>query len=211
MLAKRNVKKHLSSRHDTRSSPQNDDRRDDGDMQSVRRSASSVLTRTDQLHLEQKACLHANMDLFKIAWRLQPFISSTLLTEALTVALQARTLDVEASPYDVSGYLGLCWDCQKMTETESGEILMPCGTKSLGAVEVETEEGRKEYQRRQAEVMRRGEVVRKKLLQAYSDFLKGVFGIEEDESGEFYDVVRGQKLQSFNTEQVMNDEALKSR
>jgi hypothetical protein len=98
-----------------------------------------------------------------------------------------------------------------MTETESGEILMPCGTKSLGAVEVETEEGRKEYQRRQAEVMRRGEVVRKKLLQAYSDFLKGVFGIEEDESGEFYDVVRGQKLQSFNTEQVMNDEALKSR
>ncbi|KAL7517577.1 hypothetical protein ACHAWX_002494 [Stephanocyclus meneghinianus] len=204
-VAKRNVEEHLSSARDATSRP-----RDDDDPRSMRRSASTVLTRTDQLHLEQKACLHANMDLFKIAWRLQPFVSSTLLTEALAVALQARTLDVEASPYDVTGYHGLCWS-HDVNVAESGEIGVPCGTMPLGAVEVETEEGRKEYRRRQAQVMQRGEVVRKKLVRAYSDFLMEVFGIEEDESGEFYDAVRGQKIQSFNTEQVMNCDALQSR
>lgn len=210
MVAKRNVEEHLSSARDATSRPRDDDRRDEDDTRSMRRSASSVLTRTDQLHLEQKACLHANMDLFKIAWRLQPFVSSTLLTEALAVALQARTLDVEASPYDVTGYHGLRWS-HDVNIAESDEIGVPCGTMPLGAVEVETEEGRKEYRRRQAEVMVRGEVVREKLLRAYSEFLMEVFGIEEDESGEFYDAVRGQKIQSLNVEKVMNDDALQSR
>lgn len=151
-------------------------------------SANSVLTRTDQLHLEQKACLHANMDLFKIAWRIQPFISSTLLIEALTAALQARTLDVEASPYDVSEYVGLNWN---QINNESG---IPEGTIQLGAVKIETEAGRKEYQQRQLEVMKRGEAARTKLLTAYNDFLKGVFDINEDETGEFYHAERGQRV-----------------
>lgn len=38
------------------------------------------------------------MDLFKIAWRLQSFTSSTLLSRDPTVALEARTLDAEAVP-----------------------------------------------------------------------------------------------------------------
>lgn len=121
------------------------------------------------------------MDLFKIAWRLQPFISPTILAEALTAALQARTLDVEASPYDVSAYFGLDWN----NET------VPIGTVQLGAVKIETEEGRKEYQRRQLQIMKRGEVVRAKLLRAYNDFLLGVFSIDEYETG---DAERGQQI-----------------
>jgi len=135
----------------------------------------ATLTREDQLRLEQKACLHANMDLFKMALRLQPFISSELLIEALSVALRARTLDVEASPYDVSGYEGLAWG-----DAVGGELRIAKETRQLGAVEVETEEGRKVYQQRQIEVMKEGEIVRKKLLDAYNALLENVFGIDEN-------------------------------
>lgn len=157
----------------------------------LQQSTNTILTRTDQLHLEQKACLHANMDLFKIAWRIQPFISSKILVESLIAALQARTLDVEASPYDVSGYVGLDWNYENVTT--DNDLPMPKGTVKLGAVKVESEEGRKEYQQRQFQVMKRGEAARTKLLTAYNDFLRGVFDIEEGETGEFYNAERGQR------------------
>uniref|UniRef100_A0A6V2QB80 Uncharacterized protein n=1 Tax=Ditylum brightwellii TaxID=49249 RepID=A0A6V2QB80_9STRA len=104
------------------------------------------LDRADQLNLEQKGCVHATMDLFKISLRLQPFVDASLIGDALEVALLARRLDVEASPYDATAY-------------------------GLGVVYVETNEGRAEYKRRQVEVMEKAEVVRKKLLSAYDDFL----------------------------------------
>lgn len=149
--------------------------------------ANTILSRTDQLHLEQKACLHANMDLFKIAWRLQPFISSKLIVGALKASLQARTLDVEASPYDVGCYVGLDWsraDEDHVNDDGMKKI-------QLGAIKIETEDGRKEYQQRQIQVMKRGEVVRIKLLSAYNDFLKGVFDVDEGETGQFYSAERG--------------------
>jgi len=40
------------------------------------------------------------MDLLKMALRLQPWLSSELIGDCLEVALDARTLDVAASPYD---------------------------------------------------------------------------------------------------------------
>lgn len=64
----------------------------------MQQPVSTILTRTDQFHLDQKACLLENMDLFKIAWRLQSFTSSTLLSRDPTVALQASSLDTEAVP-----------------------------------------------------------------------------------------------------------------
>lgn len=145
----------------------------------ISHNRSTVLTRSDQLHLEQKACLHANMDLFKIAWRLQPFISSTLLVEALALALQSRTLDVEASPYDVSSYLGLKWNSANDRATHYETV-------HLNAVKIETEDGRKEYQQRQLQIMKKGEIVRTKLLTAYNDFLLSNFGINSNETGEFH-------------------------
>ncbi|KAL7483144.1 hypothetical protein ACHAW6_008854 [Cyclotella cf. meneghiniana] len=64
----------------------------------MQQPANTVLTRTDPLHLDQTAYLLENMDLFKIAWRLQSFTSSTLLSRDPTIALEARTLDAEAVP-----------------------------------------------------------------------------------------------------------------
>ena len=101
----------------------------------------------DQPRLEQPGCLHANLDLFKWAIKLFPLISSSIIGDALEVALEARTLDVAASPYDAGIYTG--------------------GWK----VKVEEEEGRREYKTRQIEIMGKSGEVRDRLIQAYEDVL----------------------------------------
>ncbi len=52
--------------------------------------------------LEQPACLHASMDLYKWAFRLVPVISSALLLDCFRLARAIREVDMRASPYDLS-------------------------------------------------------------------------------------------------------------
>jgi len=104
------------------------------------------LQRTDQLRLEQKACVHAHMDLLKIALKLQSFIDAELLGDILEISIQARRLDVEASPYDATSY-------------------------GAGIVPVETPVGRKMYREQQTDLMYRAEPVRIRLLDAYRTFM----------------------------------------
>mmetsp|Transcript_28219 Transcript_28219/g.56775 ORF Transcript_28219/g.56775 Transcript_28219/m.56775 type:complete len:514 (-) Transcript_28219:202-1743(-) len=108
------------------------------------------LQRMDQLRLEQKGCVHAHMDLLKIGLKLQGFIDSELMVDILEVALAARKLDVEASPYDATEY-------------------------GAGIVPIETNEGRKVYRERQIGLMQRAESVRQRLLDAYEVFMKIAF------------------------------------
>ena len=110
----------------------------------------ATLERMDQLRLEQKGCVHAHMDLLKIGLKLQPFIDSELLVDILEVALQARKLDVEASPYDATSY---------------GASVVP----------IETNEGRKMYREQQIALMLKAEPVRQRLLEAYNVFMKLAF------------------------------------
>ncbi|CAJ1942150.1 unnamed protein product [Cylindrotheca closterium] len=110
----------------------------------------SSLNRMDQLQLEQPACVHAHMDLLKIAIKLRPFCDPRLLVNVLEVALESRTLDVAASPYDATSY-------------------------GVGVVPVETSEGRAEYTKRQKDLMARAEEVRRDLLFAYELFLPMAF------------------------------------
>lgn len=77
-----------------------------------------------RLQNEQAGCLHANMDLYKWATKLWPWIGSDFIAKAFFVSLEGRELDMRASPYDLS---------------EHGYTPIP----------VETEDGRKEYQRLQ--------------------------------------------------------------
>jgi hypothetical protein len=63
-------------------------------------------TRADQQALEQPGCLHANMDLYKWAYKLSPLVPSDLVAETFVLAREIRTLDMRASPYDLSA-LGL--------------------------------------------------------------------------------------------------------
>jgi len=57
--------------------------------------------RATQAASEQPGCLHANMDLYKWAYKFWPWISSELVAEAFELALAARELDMRASPYDL--------------------------------------------------------------------------------------------------------------
>jgi hypothetical protein len=66
------------------------------------------------------------------------------------VALQARLLDVAASPYDLSSF-------------------------GVAPVPIECEAGRSEYQAGQRELMARAQPVRAELLRAYDDFIDAAF------------------------------------
>lgn len=108
------------------------------------------LKRSDQLRLEQPACVHAQMDLLKMTLRLQPFCNADLLRRILELALDARRLDIAASPYDVTAY-------------------------GMGAVAVETSEGRSQYRKEQQALMERAEPLRKELLHSYNVLLQLAF------------------------------------
>ena len=108
------------------------------------------LKRDDQSRLEQPACVHAHMDLLKLALKLTPFGDPQLLQSVLEVALEARKLDVAASPYDASSY-------------------------GVGVVAIDTPEGRNQYRDEQMKLMKRVEPVRKSLLGAYSNLLRIAF------------------------------------
>jgi hypothetical protein len=109
------------------------------------------LRRTDQLRLEQPACIHATMDLLKIVLKLQPFVDAALIVDVLRLALRARTIDIAASPYDVTT------------------------TYNIAAIPIETTAGRAAYQQEQLELMKDSCIVRGKLLQAYDAFLSLAF------------------------------------
>jgi hypothetical protein len=64
----------------------------------------NVLTPTRELQheLEQPGCLHANMDLYKWAYKLSPLVPSELVADCFALAHDIRTLDMRASPYDLA-------------------------------------------------------------------------------------------------------------
>jgi hypothetical protein len=59
-------------------------------------------TLESRLELEQGGCLHANMDLYKWAQRLWPWVGSELIADSFMLALEGRDLDMRASPYDLA-------------------------------------------------------------------------------------------------------------
>ncbi|WAL63365.1 3-methyladenine DNA glycosylase [Amycolatopsis cynarae] len=96
-------------------------------------------TRATQPELEQPGCLHANMDLYKAAFRLSPFVPAELVADCFELAVEIRELDMRASPYD----------------------LRPFG---YAPIPVETPSGRAEYARQQAEFARRAAPLRHELI-----------------------------------------------
>lgn len=59
-------------------------------------------TRETQRNLEQPGCLHANMDLYKWAYKLLPAVSSELVMDCFELSWRIRTMDMQASPYDLA-------------------------------------------------------------------------------------------------------------
>ena len=61
-------------------------------------------TRANQVDLEQPGCLHASMDLYKYAFWFSPLVGSDLIMDCFENAMQARVIDMRASPYDCSQF-----------------------------------------------------------------------------------------------------------
>ncbi|MGO3090539.1 MAG: 3-methyladenine DNA glycosylase [Galactobacter sp.] len=61
-------------------------------------------TRETQRNLEQPGCLHANMDLYKWAYKLSPAVNSELVMDCFELAWRVRTMDMQASPYDLADW-----------------------------------------------------------------------------------------------------------
>ncbi|MPZ93340.1 MAG: 3-methyladenine DNA glycosylase [Propionibacteriales bacterium] len=58
---------------------------------------------SDRVEHEQPGCLHATMDLYKHAFVLAPMTPSELVADCFELARDVRTLDMRASPYDLTG------------------------------------------------------------------------------------------------------------
>ncbi len=89
--------------------------------------------------LEQRGCLHANMDLYKWSFKLTPFTPSEWIADALELAWEIREADMRASPYDLQA-LG------------------------FEPIAIETPEGRATYEQMQRRFSERGVALRERLL-----------------------------------------------
>ncbi|WP_412100742.1 3-methyladenine DNA glycosylase [Corynebacterium aurimucosum] len=99
----------------------------------------TVLSREDQPENDQAGCVHVSMDLYKWAWKLGPLVPGELFLDTFRLAVAARTLDMEASPYD-------------------------CREWGFGVVPIETPEGKSEYVRRQRALADASEPLRARLV-----------------------------------------------
>jgi len=61
-------------------------------------------TRENQRHMEQPGCLHANMDLYKWAYKLSPALPSELVMDCFELSWRVRAMDMQASPYDLAAW-----------------------------------------------------------------------------------------------------------
>ncbi len=61
-------------------------------------------TRENQRDLEQPGCLHANMDLYKWAYKLTPALPSELVMDCFELSWRIRAMDMQASPYDLAAW-----------------------------------------------------------------------------------------------------------
>lgn len=98
-------------------------------------------TREGMVANEQPGCLHAGMDLYKWAMKIGPIAPSPLVLDCFDLTLDIRTLDMEASPYDLRGW-------------------------GYGVVAIETAAGKAEYMERQQAFSRRAQALRRRLLDA---------------------------------------------
>lgn len=95
-------------------------------------------TRAEVPQFEQRGCLHANMDLYKWAFKLAPFTPAELIADCFALARDIREVDMRASPYDLAK-LG------------------------FAPIRIETPEGRAEYERHQRDFAERSQPLRARL------------------------------------------------
>ena len=96
-------------------------------------------SRERQAELDQPGCLHANMDLYKWAYKLTPAVPSELVADCFELSKEIRVLDMRASPYDLRDW-------------------------GYEPVRIETAEGKAAYMEYQRDFAERGAVLRERVL-----------------------------------------------
>lgn len=81
-----------------------------------------------------------------------PWIPSSLILDAFELAVEARHIDMQASPYDLKDH-------------------------GLEPIKIETEAGRKEYKTKQEMIFRKGLPIRKQILEKMREVLLKVEGL----------------------------------
>lgn len=107
------------------------------------------LSRDTFQDMEQPGCIHTNMDLYKWAYKLTPWVSGSVLREAFLNAVNARRIDMQASPYDAREF-------------------------GLEPIKIETPKGRKEYIDLQTDIYERSLPIREQLIKEYENVLRVV-------------------------------------
>lgn len=108
------------------------------------------LSRIETTNFDQPACIHTSMDLYRFAYKIAPWCPSVLIREAFLLACKARTIDMQASPYDLLAY-------------------------GLQPICIETTAGREEYIHRQKELLADAQPIRHALLEVYRHMLEHNF------------------------------------
>lgn len=103
-------------------------------------------TLADRPRHEQPGCVHANMDLYKWAFKAMPWAGSDLLLDCLELALELRDLDMRASPYDLESF-------------------------GLAPIRIETADGRRDYEREQFRLAATAAPLRQALIDAIATVL----------------------------------------
>jgi hypothetical protein len=95
------------------------------------------------------------LDLLQMALKSAPFCDPILLQNTLEIVVNARKLDIAASPYDATGF-------------------------GVGVIPVKRSEGRKEYRRQQIMLMKKAQPIRLEMLHAYNLLSQIGFGDKHD-------------------------------
>ena len=104
-------------------------------------------SRENQRSMEQPGCLHANMDLYKWAYKLAPLLPSELVMDCFELSWRIRAMDMQASPYDLSDW-------------------------GYPAIRIETPEGKAEYVEFQRAFAAEAQELRHRLLRELSPLLQ---------------------------------------
>jgi hypothetical protein len=104
-------------------------------------------SRENQRAMEQPGCLHANMDLYKWAYKLAPLLPSELVMDCFELSWRIRAMDMQASPYDLDEW-------------------------GYPAIRIETPEGKAEYVEQQRSFAAESQELRRRLLQELAPTLE---------------------------------------
>ena len=105
------------------------------------------LSRAATTDFDQRGCIHVTMDLYRFAHKLAPWCPSDLIADSFLMACEARSIDMRASPYDLSSL-------------------------DMKPIRIETDEGREEYIAEQRQLTEKAIPLRLRLLNVYRYLLE---------------------------------------